>query len=173
MKKTTIINHTFTNGKSIKLTIERIHGWEPVTYNLDGDKFDSKEFKDCYKMSAEYEGKTYTNLYPVENPKAPFGRSISLTRQIGVCFPLEKWAEIDAAIAEKLTEELSPKDAADIKKVKEAIASNQVLPRIILENKRRDYDRAFNEGGEGYNPYNSYVTTEWTENIKAKFHEHF
>ena len=173
MTKTTTINHTFSNGKDIKLTIERIHGWEPVVYNLDGDKFDGKEFQDRYTMSAEYDGKTYTGLRPVENPKAPFGRTIKLTRQIGVCFPLEKWSEIDAAIAEKLTEELSPKDASAIKEVKEAIASNKVLPREVLEKKRHDYDRTFNEGGEGYNPYNSYVAAEWAEHIKAQFPEHF
>lgn len=52
--------------------------------------------------------------------------------------------------------------------VKKMIEEGKVLPSSILESKKRKYDIDFNEGGEGYNPYNSYITKEYADYILSK-----
>ena len=70
---------------------------------------------------------------------------------------------------ERLTDEISPIDRLMIDAAKKAIESNKVLPFSELTKKRREYNNLYNEGVEGYNPYDSYMTAEQVAHVKKSF----
>lgn len=48
------------------------------------------------------------------------------------------------------------------------IQEGKVLPKKERESKKMRYDTDFNEGGEGYNPYDEYITKEYADYIISK-----
>ena len=173
MKKITVINHTTSEGNPVEIKIERIYGTEKVRVNLDGDIFKTEEFQDCYYMDVVYDGKTKRFCHIQYDEKAPGGRYIRLYGRDALCLPAEKWEEVDKAINERLTEELSPFEVEEIEDVKEAIENGRIMPKAELDARCDEYNRIVNEGGSGFNPYFKFRAKEYVERVMAKFPEHF
>lgn len=173
MEKTTTISHTTSAGKDVKIIITRIQGTEQARHWDDGYEFFSDEYKDTYEITVEYDGKTHMFCHIQYDSKAPGGRYLTLMGRQALCLPEDKWAILDKAIKEQITEEISPSDKSDIEEAKEALASGRIMPKAELEKKRKEYDATFNEDGDGYNPYFYYLSSEWVDSIKTKFPDYF
>lgn len=173
MKKTTEINHSTSVGKAVKIIIERIQGSEPYRIWDDGYEVIVNRYENTYYMTVEYEGKTYNHRRITYSSKAPGGRYINLYGNVSLCLPEEKWAEIDNAISEKISEEMSPSDKNEIKAVQTALERGWVMPKNELFKRRKEYNDFMNEGGEGFNPYDSYLSSEYVDRIKKAFPDHF
>ena len=79
------------------------------------------------------------------------------------------------AVADKAKEEKTKKEAADIEKEYEDLAKaksdGQVLPQAEITRLSKNYDIAFNEGGEGFNPYHYYISKEYYDSFMARYYK--
>ena len=93
--------------------------------------------------------------------------------RVCVAVPDEIANQIFEAEREQLTDELSPATMASIKEAKAAISEGRVMPKAELSKKRKEYNNMYNEGAEGYNPFDYYLTTEYVEHLKAEHPNQF
>ncbi len=163
------------NGKEVSVTIIRRHGRRGVTYNLDGDKCEATEMVDDYTFEVIAAGKRLENpvVIDYEGGKAIYGCVYIKERKtrinVTVRMTDEVAAQIEAAKAERLTDDMSDDERKQIQAAKAAEAEGRVLPLSELKRKRRAYNAAFNDGGEGYNPYANYISEEWLDELKKKY----
>lgn len=178
MKKTTILQIKSLNGSDVTVTINRSYGNETVMVNADGDKVAVKQWEDSCLVTASVE--TKYGLAELTNP------SIAVDAQLGhvICsnatlmgkrvaikiqISSKDYDAIVQAKTEQLTEAINPDIVVRIEQAKQCERNDMVLPSRELQDKRRRYNDAFNDGGFGNTPYDCYMTTEEVEQLRATY----
>lgn len=175
MKKTSNFDYQFSNGWIVQIKVERTYGFFQTTF----DGLPSTEFVNYHTLYITLPELGYNQCQPsqyyldengvynicVDNPKTKKRHRLQLSKELS--------ALIHAASIERLTDEIPPEDMKDIRKVKNALSSNRVIPNDELKCKRKQHDDQYNEGGEGYNPFDSYVSAEFMDYMKKKYPEQF
>lgn len=174
--KDTTIKYTTQSGKEVIVTVHRKYG-AYVEHHHDSENgidYDTNEFANDSTISVEVPGvcKFETKYLPdMKHPKINMYYLSSGKYCVGV--PDEIAKQIREAEKEQLTDELSPSVKASIKEAKAAISDGRVLPAAELNRKRRAHNNLYNEGGEGYNPFDYYLTAEYVERLKAEYPNQF
>ena len=169
MIKITKLHFEKSNGLILDITIKRIYGPEKELANFDGDVFDCEKFKDECFVTIDASGTLYGHYtyfrYPVTFVKndqpAIFmyllsAANLPLRDAKGYfIFIDEEWNKaIYEACTERLINELTPEEKAEIEDVKRAIKHNRVQPYPGLKIRIRELDDMCNKGVKGnYNPY--------------------
>lgn len=144
MKKVTTLNYNLESGKKVIITVERTYGTEKVHHNVDGFEYEKDEFQDsCFitfdvpdfkihthQMSKRIDTKGTDRVFHAELPNG---------RRAAIAMPQEIAEKIEALASESLTDEVTSEYEDD--------------EYYTDENKAAAYDKAFNDGGYGYNPY--------------------
>lgn len=174
--KETTIRFTAKTGKEVIVTVHRKYGAYVEHHHdmEDGIDYDTNEFANDSYITVEVPGvvKFETKYLPdMRHPKIKMFYLSNGRFCIGV--PDDVAEQIRKAEEEHLTEEISPRIAAAIEEAKEAIVNGWVLPAAELNKKRTQYNDAFNEGGEGYNPFDNYLTDEYVASLKKDYPNQF
>lgn len=174
--KDTTIKFTSKSGKEVIVTVHREYGAyiEHHHDSEDGIDYDTNEFANDSYISVEVPGvcKFDTKYLPdMKHPKINMYYLSNGRYCIGV--PDDIAEQIRKAEEEHLTDEISPRMAAAIQEAKTAISNGWVLPVAELNKKRGEYNNAFNEGGEGYNPFDEYLTAEYVAKLKKDYPDQF
>lgn len=174
--KDTTIKYTTQSGKEVIVTVHRKYGAyvEHHHDSEDGIDYDTKEFANDSTISVEIPGvcKFETKYLPeMKHPK--INMYYLSGDRVCVAVPDEIANQIFEAEREQLTDELSPATMASIKEAKAAISDGRVLPSAELNRKRKAHNNLYNEGGEGYNPFDYYLTSEYVERLKAEYPNQF
>lgn len=187
--KTTTHKFTTRGGSEIVCTITRTYGakhieareetvWldQPVIVNRPA----KDELIDEYTIHVSVNGKDLGEFRygrDLSHPEIE-GRFNGLERIEGrrrtvLALEAEDDEIIHGLITERLTEDLSDYDKASIEEVKRALANGAVLPLAELNARRKEYRAGVLEGGEGYNPYDDYITQERVDNVTKQFPKYF
>lgn len=177
MKKTTVFTETKMEGKlNVTVTVTRTYGKEMENVNADGDIFEVEQFQDTYHIDVKLEGAINANVNWTHYTIAQDGRRIIDCGRLDIngkkrpiALTLECMDDVVAACHEQLTEEVSPEVEVEVAEIKTAIERGNVLPAAELKAKRIEYRLGTLEGGEGYNPYDHYVTAERVELVKSTY----
>lgn len=174
--KETTINFTSKSGKEVIVTVHRKYG-AYVEHHHDSENgidYDTNEFANDHDITVEVPGicKFETKYLPeMKHPK--INMYYLSNGRVCVAVPDEIANQIFEAEREQLTDELSPATIASIQEAKAAISEGRVMPKAELSKKRKEYNNLYNEGAEGYNPFDSYLTTEYVEQLKAEYPNQF
>lgn len=174
--KDTTIKFTSKSGKEVIVTVHRKYG-AYVEHHHDSENgidYDTNEFANDQDITVEVPGvcKFETKYLPeMKHPK--INMYYLSNGRVTVAVPDEIAKQIFEAEKEQLTEELSPATIASIQDAKAAISEGRVMPKAELSMKRKEYNNMYNEGEEGYNPFDNYLTTEYIEQLKAEYPEKF
>lgn len=187
--KTTIHKFTTPGGSEIECTVTRTYGTEHIeaheeTVWLDQpviiNRSAKDEFVDEYTISVMVNGKAYGEFrYRIglssRGMDGEFNGLECINSRQRIIIPLsaEDNEIIHGLITERLNDDLSPSDLDDIETVKSHIAIKSILPRTELEARRKEYRDGMLEGGEGFNPYDSYITKEFADRIISQFPQYF
>lgn len=186
--KTTIHKFMTPGGSEIECTVTRTYGYKRIGKHEEEAWLDQPvtikhpakdEFVNQYTISVSVNGKAYGEFdYDTEYGKVINEGYSALARYNSrekVIIPLsaEDAEIIHELITERLNDELSPSDLDDIETVKNHIATNTILPMAELEARRKEYRDGMLEGGEGFNPYYSYITKEFADRIISQFPQYF
>lgn len=131
-----------------EVEIERIVNNSTVEISLDGGKFVQAQY-------CKFKGYD-TFVYGDEKTK----------RYTRIVIPSDKLEEVRNLQSERLIEELSSDEKESIKEVVKAVKAGLVLPYAELIEKRKEYRKELLEGGEGFNPYDYYITQEHLDYMK-------
>lgn len=181
MKKTTVFTETKMEGKlNVTVTVTRTYGKEMENVNADGDIFEVEQFQDTYHIDVKLEGAINANVNWTHYTIAQDGRRIIDCGRLDingkkrpVALTLECMDAVVAACHEQLTEEVSPEVEGEVAEIKTAIELGNVLPAAELKAKRMEYRNGMLEGGEGFNPYDYYVSAERVASVKSKYPKMF
>lgn len=192
--KTTIHKFTTPGGSEIECTVTRTYGYKRIEKHEEEAWLDqpvtikhpaNDEFVNEYTISVSVNGKAYGEFkYDIDlDRRVSNGKVLNegynaLTRYNSrqrVIIPLSAKDDeiIHRLITERLNDELSPSDLDDIKTVKIHIADKSILPMAELEARKKKYRDDMLEGGEGFNPYYSYITKEFADRIISQFPQYF
>ena len=174
--KDTIIKFTTKSGRDVIITVHRKHGAyvEHIHDTENGIDYDVNRFANDSYLTVEVPGVCKFNpkyLPEVRHPKINMYYLSDGRTCVGV--PDDVAKQIWAAERERLTDKLSKREIANIDNAKAAIAESRVLPAEELNKKRREYNNLYNEGGEGYNPFDMYLTAEYIEYLKSVYPDRF
>ena len=174
--KDTTINFTSKSGKEVIVTVHRKYG-AYVEHHHDSENgidYDTNEFANDHDITVEVPGvcKFETKYLPeMKHPK--INMYYLSDGRVCVAVPDEIANQIFEAEREQLTDELSPATMASIQEAKAAISEGRVMAKAELSKKRKEYNNMYNEGTEGYNPFDYYLTTEYVEHLKAEYPAQF
>lgn len=178
MEKTTILQIKSLNGADVTVTIDRSYGYETVMVNADGDKVAVKQWEDACRVTASVETKYGLEVFsnPSITVNAQLGHVICgyatlMGKHIAIKIQISSkdYDAIVQAETEQLTEAINPDIVARIEQAKQCERNDMVLPSRELQDKRRRYNDAFNDGGFGSTPYDCYMTTEEVEQLRATY----
>jgi len=174
--KDTTIKYTSKSGKDVIVTVHRKYG-AYIEHHHDSENgidYDTNEFANDQSITVEVPGVCRFETKYLPDMKHPKINMYYLNNgSVCVAVPDEIAEQIFEAERERLTEELSPSVVASIQEAKTAIRNGRVMPKAELSNKRKEYNDICNEGAEGYNPFDGYLTTEYVERLKAEYPEKF
>lgn len=174
--KDTTIKFVSKTGKDVIVTVHRKYG-AYVEHHHDSENgidYDTNEFANDQSITVEVPGVCKFETKYLPDMKHPKVNMYYLSDgRVCVTVPDEIAQQIFEAEEERLTDELSPSTIANIKEAKAAINDGRVLPKDELSKKRREYNNLYNEGAEGYNPFDCYLTTEYVEYLKAEYPNQF
>lgn len=176
MRKSSEIRFKTQRGSEVVIEVVRNQGRETFNNNLDGDIFEEERYIDNAYVFITIDSFGYER-FMVQAPR--FSEKfncyvIDLGKGKLVAIPEEVYNEIIRLSEENIdvAESVKKEEASEIevKKeyVKKMIEEGKVLPKKDLESKKIKYDIDFNEGGEGYNPYDEYITKEYADYILSK-----
>ena len=174
--KDTTINFTSKSGKEVIVTVHRKYG-AYVEHHHDSENgidYDTNEFANDHDITVEVPGvcKFETKYLPeMKHPK--INMYYLSNGRYCVTVPDEIANQIFEAEREQLTDELSPATMASIKEAKAAISEGRVMAKAELSKKRKEYNNMYNEGADGYNPFDYYLTTEYVEHLKVEYPAQF
>ena len=174
--KDTTIKFTTQSGKEVIITVHRKYGAyvEHHHDSEDGIDYDTNEFAATQEILVDIPGVCkFTNIYLPKMKHPKFGVYYLSDGRNCVAIPDDIAKQIWAAEEERLTDELSPATMASIQEAKAAISEGRVMAKAELSKKRKEYNNMYNEGAEGYNPFDYYLTTEYVEHLKAEYPEQF
>ena len=174
--KDTTIKFNSKSGKEVIVTVHRKYG-SYVEHHHDSENgidYDTNEFANDQSITVEVTGvcKFETKYLPeMKHPK--INMYYLSNGRVCVAVPDDIAKQIFEAEREQLTEELSPATIVSIQEAKAAISKGHVLPKAELSKKRKEYNNLYNDGAEGYNPFDYYLTAEFVENLKAQYPDKF
>jgi hypothetical protein len=174
--KDTTINFTSKSGKEVIVTVHRKYG-AYVEHHHDSENgidYDTNEFANDHDITVEVPGVCKFDTKYLPEMKHPKINMYYLSNgRYCVAVPDEIANQIFEAEREQLTDELSPATMASIKEAKAAISEGRVMAKAELSKKRKEYNNMYNEGADGYNPFDYYLTTEYVEHLKAEYPAQF
>lgn len=175
-KKDTTIKYTTQSGKNVTIIVHRMYG-SYIEHHHDSENgldYDTTEFADDQYLDVEIEGVCkFSPKYLPEMKHPKYDVYYLSNDRMVLAVPDDIAKQIFEAESEKLTDELSPATMASIQEAKAAISEGRVMPKDELSKKRKEYNNMYNEGAEGYNPFDYYLTTEYVEHLKAKYPNEF
>lgn len=174
--KDTTIKFTTQSGKEVIITVHRKYGAyvEHHHDSEDGIDYDTNEFAATQEILVDIPGVCkFTNIYLPRMKHPKFGVYYLSDGRNCVAIPDDIAKQIWAAEEERLTDELSPATMASIQEAKAAISEGRVMAKAELSKKRKEHNNMYNEGAEGYNPFDYYLTTEYVEHLKAEYPNQF
>lgn len=191
MVKTKTTSHKFTTsgGSEVECTVTRTYGtkhieaheetvWldQPVIINRPAED----ELVDEYTISVSVNGKAYGEFrygtgLSSRGMDGKFNGLESVNSRQRIIIPLSAEDDeiINGLIRERLTDDLSQYELNSIQEVKDHIADNTVLPLEELKARRKEYRDGMLEGGEGFNPYDNYISREFADSIIKQFPQYF
>lgn len=144
MKKISELNYNLESGKQVNITIVRVFGNEQVAKECDGYKYTDTEFKDDTTISIDIPElnihdrnvrlERKDNMYVVRV-------LVNARQRAAIVVPNEVAEQMQVLTSEKLTDETEPKG----------------VEFVTDEKKAAEYDKLYNEGGEGFNPYRNMI----------------
>lgn len=174
--KDTKIEFVSKSGKQVIVTVHRKYG-PYVEHHHDSENgidYDTNEFADDKEILVEVPGVCkFSNRHLPEMKHPKINMYYLSDGRVGVAVPEEIAKQIWAAEKERLSDELPPSIASSIQLAKKAIEEGRVLPSSELNKKRKAYNDLQNEGGEGYNPYDDYLTLDYITYLKKEFPDQF
>lgn len=180
MKKISVFTETKMDGKlTVTVTVTRTYGKETENVNADGDVIEIEKFCDDYSIAVKLEGainadvRGYIRIDANGNEIIDLGRLNVNGKKRPVALTLACMDDVVAACREQLTEEVSPEVNEEVAEIKTAIERGNVLPAAELKAKRTEYRNGMLEGGEGFNPYDYYVSAERVASVKSKYPKMF
>ena len=144
MKKISELNYNLESGKQVNITIARIFGNEQVDKECDGYKYTETEFKDDTTISIDIpELNIHDNNVRLERKDDMYVVRVLVNarQRAAIVVPDEVAEQMQALTIEKLTNEAEPK----------------IVELVVDEKKAAEYDKLYNEGGEGFNPYRNMI----------------
>lgn len=174
--KDTTIKFVSKSGKEVIVTVHRKYG-AYVEHHHDSENgidYDTNEFANDQSITVEVPGVVKFDTKYLPEMKHPKVNMYYLSNgRVCVTVPDEIAKQIWDAERETLTDEIAPSVKASIKEAKDAISNGRVLPKAELSKKRREYNNLYNEGAEGYNPFDYYLTVEYIDHLKAEYPNQF
>lgn len=144
MKKISELNYNLESGKQVNITIARVFGNEQVDKECDGYKYTETEFKDETTISIDIpELNIHDNNVRLERKDDMYVVRVLVNarQRAAIVVPNEVAEQMQALTIEKLTNEAEPK----------------IVELVVDEKKAAEYDKLYNEGGEGFNPYRNMI----------------
>ena len=144
MKKISELNYNLESGKQVNITIARIFGNEQVDKECDGYKYTETEFKDETTISIDIpELNIHDNNVRLDRKDDMYVVRVLVNarQRAAIVVPDEVAEQMQALTSEKLTNEAEPK----------------IVELVVDEKKAAEYDKLYNEGGEGFNPYRNMI----------------
>ena len=144
MKKISELNYNLESGKQVNITIARIFGNEQVDKECDGYKYTETEFKDETTISIDIpELNIHDNNVRLERKDDMYVVRVlvNVRQRAAIVVPDEVAEQMQSLTIEKLTNEAEPK----------------IVELVVDEKKAAEYDKLYNEGGEGFNPYRNMI----------------
>ena len=144
MKKISELNYNLESGKQVNITIVRVFGNEQVVKECDGYKYTETEFKDDTTISIDIpELNIHDNNVRLERKDDMYVVRVLVNarQRAAIVVPDEVAEQMQALTIEKLTNEAEPK----------------IVELVVDEKKAAEYDKLYNEGGEGFNPYRNMI----------------
>lgn len=185
MKKESTIKFTSLTNRKCEVVITRTYGYENSIINADGHEWESKELLDYSVIiisipEAKIINKSCSlhilceNERKILNTTANYSLAIDIDKKIAlVLISDELFNKLLYLSKEKLNDDISSVDLNIINNVKRCILNNEVLPTKELNRKISEYNNINNESGDGYNPYISYISSEYVEAIKREYPNYF
>lgn len=174
MKKITLIQHNTTNGKKVRIIVERTWGTSPHVIQNEEGEFRTERFKDEYSLFVTIDGVVYSDVSIEKDAMAPAGKVLRLDYYTSLGLPVEKWEELEVAISERLNNELPPYILERIQKAKECEAAGHVLPKADLEKKlAEDWEIKEDDLMSLFSPYSSWMSSEEIEKLKVVYPSNF
>ena len=140
MKKISTLNYKLESGKQVNITITRVYGNEQVAKECDGYKYTETEFKNDTTVSIvipELNIKDNDVRLERKDDMYVVRVSVNARQRAAIVVPNDIAEQMQTLMAEKLTGETELKE----------------VEFVTDEKKAAEYDRLYNEGGEGFNPY--------------------
>ena len=144
MKKISELNYNLESGKQVNITIVRVFGNEQVAKECDCYKYTETEFKDDTTISIDIPElnihdrnvrlERKDNMYVVRV-------LVNARQRAAIVVPNEVAEQMQVLTSEKLTDETKPKG----------------VEFVTDEKKAAEYDKLYNDGGEGFNPYRNMI----------------
>ena len=144
MKKISELNYNLESGKQVNITIVRVFGNEQVAKECDGYKYTETEFKDDTTISIDIPElnihdrnvrlERKDNMYVVRV-------LVNARQRAAIVVPNEVAEQMQVLTSEKLTDETEPEG----------------VEFVTDEKKAAEYDKLYNDGGEGFNPYRNMI----------------
>lgn len=174
MKSQKTFNYELKSGKKVEVIVTRIYGNEMVKINADGHICEFEKFKNEFtiEVSAPELNVKGSGYLSTRDQNQNHYQVIVVGNQLMV-MPDDLAEQVIAATKEILTEELDPVAVKIVERVKKAIESNNVLPQNEINKLKNKYNNDFNEGGEGFNPYDYYMSQEEVSDVKTKYSTYF
>lgn len=175
--KATNINYITPKGTKVAIRIERKYGYyiqpawtEKVWLDqpLEITHEEEQKFEDSAVILVNLAGKSVraTRVHKGEAPLGTkFGEGLYAELAGGKKAFIQLSDEVAETIDELCVEILNDDEPQEVKEIKEKIKDGKVMPKAQLDK----LNEAINEGGEGYNLYSDYVTTERVEYYKQKY----
>lgn len=165
MKKTTTLEFTGKTGRTLTFTIVRNHGKRISTYTDDGVEYEMEVFDNNFDLYLESKdcGIEKTREVHIKDDESIIVCDFKTQKRITIPLPKEFVAKIKAATSEILTDEIPSDIEKEIKVMKEAISKGFVLPSADIKEKKQEYADRYLDGGDGYNPFDYYISIEQIE----------
>ena len=177
MIKTSNFTYQTSTGLAVEISVERIYGSRiDNVYTDDGTYVDIESFDDSYNIYVTFEKYGIKNQSTYIDKRGDYTvvvAEINRRQKTAIVMPDDIAKQVIEATKEVLSEEISSYDFLEIVAAKEAISTNKVLPVAELKAKREQYNNMFNDGGEGFNPYDDWMSAESVDCIKSKFPNKF
>lgn len=174
MKKITEISYKTNSGADITIKVTRNYGREIQQVWVD-QYVDSEVFIDNSTIEVSVNGAEYKEcqLTTCQGYNVVRYTDNKAKKAYNIVVPEDKLNEIKKLISERLTEDLSDDVKEEIELVKKAVEKGNILPKSVLDAKRAEYKEGMLEGGEGYNPYDHYISAEYLQITKNKYPDLF
>lgn len=174
MKKITEINYRTNSGADITVKVTRNYGREIQEVWVD-QYVKSEVFVDSCILEVSVNGGEYKEcqLTTCQGYNVVRYTDNKAKKAYNVIVREDKLNEIKSLMAERLTEEVSNEEKEEIELVKNAVEKGNILPKSVLAAKRAEYKAGMLEGGDGYNPYDHYISAEYLQITKNKYPDLF